>query len=117
MRLTGLAKLSFAALLSLSLLFLVERREALTLLTPLAVTFIDQRMPIRASNAAWHRGARHLRGQARLRRRPRVLVTVATVVEDPLRQLEIGHQRQQPMRPAARREAVDAARGLLDVLQ
>jgi len=45
MRLTGLAKLSFAALLSLSLLFLVERREALAFLTPLAVTFIDQRMP------------------------------------------------------------------------
>jgi len=43
MRLAGLAKLSFAALLSLSLSFLVERREALAFRTPLAVTFIDQR--------------------------------------------------------------------------
>src|SRR6516165_6793501 len=117
MRLTGLAKLSFAALLSLSLLFLVERREALAFLTPLAVTFIDQRMPIRASNAAWHLGARHLRGQARLWRRPRVLVTIAVIVEFPPRQFQVAHQRKQPVRPTARRETIHAARGLLDVLQ
>ena len=43
MRLAGLAKFSLPALLRLSLSFLVKRREALAFLTPLAVTFIDQR--------------------------------------------------------------------------